>query len=122
MKFMRLLIALLLLAGCSHARIDASTRTSAGAVVPSAGTTVTSGQAGVHIQSYSLAAVVVAGMFMAGAIEDAREPRPMPSFSVFSDWFRGTPRPPQMADDRTVMELDCSKPIPEGFAGNLRCR
>jgi len=121
MNFMRFLLVLLL-AGCSHATIDASSRTSSGNVSPAAGTTVTSGQAGVHVESRALAAVVIAGMFMAAAVEDTREPRPMPSFSVFSDWFRGTPRPPQLADDRTVMELDCSKPIPEGFVGNLRCK
>ena len=120
MNFMRFLLVLLL-AGCSHATIDASSRTSTGSASPAAGTTVTSGQAGVHVESRALAAVVIAGMFMAAAVEDAREPRPMPSFSVFSDWFRGTPRP-QLADDRTVVEHDCSKPIPEGFSGNLKCR
>jgi len=120
MNFMRFLIVLLL-TGCAHATIDASSRSSSGSATPAAGTTVTSGQAGVHVESRALAAVVIAGMFMAAAIEDTRDPRPMPSFSVFSDWFRGTPRP-QLADDRAVTEHDCSKPLPEGFVGNLKCR
>jgi hypothetical protein len=113
------LLALMLLGACSHATIDASSRTSTGAVVPSAGTTVTSGQAGVHIQSSAVAAVVITGMFMAAAIDDAREQRPFPSFSVLSDWFRGTPAP-QLDPERRVSEQDCSKPIE--LSGNLKCR
>jgi hypothetical protein len=117
---MRFLLVLLL-AGCSHVSIDASTRSSAGTVVPSAGTTVTSGQAGLHVDSSSLAAVVVAGMVIAAAVDDAREPRPFPSFSSFTDWFRGTPPPPPLAPDRRISEQDCTKPL-EASGGNLKCR
>jgi hypothetical protein len=119
MKRMRFLV-LLLLMSCSHVTIDASSRTSAGSVVPSAGTSATSGQAGLHVESRALAAVVIAGMFMAAAVEDARQERPFPSFSVFSDWFRGTPAP-ELAADRPVVEHDCTKPMPQ-FSGNLKCR
>lgn len=91
-----------------------------GGAPPAPGTSVTSGGVGVHVHSHSLAAVVVAGMFMAAAIEDSREPRGFPSFSSFADWFRGTPAP-QLAADRPISEHDCSKPLPE-ITGNLKCR
>jgi hypothetical protein len=121
MRAIALVLVMVALSACSRATIDASTRTSTGAVAPVAGTTVVSGRGGVHIESRALAAVVIAGMFMAAAIEDARDPRPFPSFSVLSDWFRGTPRP-QLAHDRVVVEHDCTQPIPEDFTGNLKCR
>jgi hypothetical protein len=118
---MRFLVVLLL-AGCSHAAIDARSNTSTGAAVPSAGTTVTSGSAGLHVESRSLASLILAGMFVAAAIDYSREPRPFPSFSeTFGDWLRGTPAP-QMAHNRNVVEQDCTKPLPEDLAGNLKCR
>jgi hypothetical protein len=119
MTRMRLLVVVLL-AGCSHATIDVGANTSAGSVVPSAGTTVTSGTAGLHIQSPALAAVVITGMVMAAALDDARQERPFPSFSLFSDWFRGTPAP-ELAAGRRISEQDCSRPIDPSL-GNLRCR
>jgi hypothetical protein len=116
---MRFLLVLLL-AGCSHVTIDARTRTSSGSATPPApGTTVTSSKAGLHIESRALAAVVISGMFIAAAIEDAREQRPFPSFSVFADWFRGIPAE-QLTPDRPVSEQDCTKPVE--FTGNLKCR
>jgi hypothetical protein len=115
---MRFLLVLLL-AGCSHVTIDARTRTSSGSATPPPGTTVTSSQAGLHIESRALAAVVITGMFLAAAIDDAREQRPFPSFSVFSDWFRGTPAP-QLTPDRPISEQDCTKPVE--LTGNLKCR
>jgi hypothetical protein len=108
---MRFLLVLLL-AGCSHVAIDASSQSSSG-------TAVTSGRAGLHVESRSLAAVVIAGMFIAAAAEEARDPRPFPSFSVFSDWFRGTPRL-ELDFTRPIAEQDCSKPVE--FTGNLKCR
>jgi hypothetical protein len=98
---MRLLVVLVLLAGCSHAHVDAS------------------GQTSVHLESRSLAAVVLAGMFLAAAVEDVREERAFPSFSVFSDWFRGTPKP-ELDPERRVSEQDCTRPVE--LAGNLKCR
>jgi hypothetical protein len=109
---MRFFLLPLLLAGCSHVTVDASSQSSPG-------TAVTSGRAGLHVESRSLAAVVIAGMFIAAAAEDARDPRPFPSFAVFSDWFRGTPRP-ELDSSRPVAEQDCSKPVE--FTGNLKCR
>lgn len=117
---MVLLLVVLLLVGCSHATINASTSSSAGAVVPSSGTTVTGGSVGVHVHSHSLAAVVIAGMFLAAAIDHSREPRPFPSFSTsFGDWLRGTPAP-ELHPDRPISEQDCTKPVE--LTGNLKCR
>jgi hypothetical protein len=100
---MRFLLVLLL-AGCSHVQIDSN---------------VSSAQAGLHVESRSLAAVIIAGMFIAAAIEDARDPRPFPSFSTFSDWFRGTPKA-ELDAQRRVSEQDCTRPVE--LSGNLKCR
>jgi hypothetical protein len=104
-------LLLLLLAGCSHASINASGNSSSGTVT-------TGGQASVHVESRSLAALVIAGMFIAAAVEDARDPRPFPSFSTFSDWFRGTP---ELDPTRRISEQDCSQPL-DFSQGNIRCR
>jgi hypothetical protein len=63
--------------------------------------------------------VVVAGILAAAVIEDLREEKPVPTLEVFSDWFWGTPALP-LAEDRPIVEHDCSKPIP--LTGNLKCR
>jgi len=120
MKLVPLLLAAALAGGCSHARIDAGIATGAANVPPPAGTSVASGSAGLHIQSHSLAAVVIAGMFMAAAIDHSREPQPFPSFSTsFGDWLRGTPAP-GLHPDRPISEQDCTKPVE--LTGNLKCR
>jgi hypothetical protein len=97
---MRFLALLFLLAGCSHASIHA-------------------GGATVYVESSSLAAVVMAGMFMAAAAEDTREPRPYPGFASLSDWWRGPPVP-ELDPSRNVSEQDCSRPVALG--ANLKCR
>lgn len=118
-----LLVALLvlILAGCAHARVDAVSSASIGSAPPPPGTTVSGGSVGVHVHSHSLAALVIAGMFVAAAADYQREPRPMPSFSSFADWFRGAPPPPEPAAGRKVTEVDCTQPLPE-ISGNLKCR
>jgi hypothetical protein len=73
---------LLLLAGCSHATIDGSKA---------------------HVESRPLAAIVVAGMFIA----------------EFADWFRAPPRA-ELDPTRPVSEQDCTRPVELG--GNLKCR
>jgi len=118
---MRFLVVVLLLAGCSHVTIDARTNTSTGGAVPPPGTSVTSGSAGLHIHSHSLAALVIAGMFIAAAVDYSREPRPFPSFSSVADWFRGAPPLPELDSGRRIGEQDCTKPIDESL-GNLRCK
>jgi hypothetical protein len=115
-----LVVVLLLVAGCSHVSIDARSHTGAISAVPPAGTSVTGGGASVSIHSHSLAALVIAGMFMAAAIDYSREERPFPSFSTFSDWFRGTPRR-ELSADRPVAERDCTQPLGE-LSENLKCR
>lgn len=107
---MRFLL-LLLLAGCSHATIDASSSSSS--------SRSTGAHAKVHVESRSLAAIVVAGMFIAAAAEEAREPRPFPSFAEFADGFRAPPRA-ELDPTRPVSEQDCTRPVELG--GNLRCR
>ena len=105
-------LLVLLLAGCSHASINASGSS------PS-GTVGTGGQASVRVESRSLAALVIAGTFIAAAAEDLRDPRPFPSFSSLADWFR-IPPAPELDPTRRVSEQDCTQPIELG--GNLKCR
>jgi hypothetical protein len=108
---MRFLL-LLLLAGCSHASINASSNTSSG--------TATGAQAGLHVESRSLAALVIAGMFLAAAADEAQDPRPFPSFSTFSDWFSGTPKA-ELDPERKISEQDCTRPVDYSL-GNIRCK
>jgi hypothetical protein len=100
-------LLILLLAGCSHATVE-SAGIAGGA------------QAHVHVESRSLAALVIAGMFLASASEEMREPRPLPSFSALSDWFRGEPRA-ELDPTRRVSEQDCTRPVDYSL-GNIRCR
>ena len=97
---MRFLALLLLLAGCSHASIHAGSNLAS--------------SASVYVESGSFAAVVLAGMFMAAAAEDVREPRPYAGFASLSDWWRGPPVP-ELDPSRTVSEHDCSRPVPLAF-------
>ena len=57
-----------------------------------------------HVHGGSLAAVILAGMLIAGTAEDIRNPQAVPV----------------MQPDRAVSEQDCTKPIELG--DNLRCR
>jgi hypothetical protein len=106
-------LLVLLLAGCSHASINASGNSSPATVT-------TGGQASVHVESRSLAALVIAGMFIAAAAEDARDPRPFPSFSSLADWFR-IPPAPELDPTRRVSEQDCTRPL-DHSQGNIRCK
>lgn len=92
------LVLLLLLTGCAHTAVSATSG------APATGTTVTGGSVSVHAHGHSLAALVVAGILMAS----------------FADGFRGAP-PPEMAAERKVLEHDCTQPLPED-GGNLKCR
>jgi hypothetical protein len=114
MRLVAVLLALAMLAGCAHTH----TSVNAGAV---SGTTSASASVSVHGHSNSLAALVIAGMFIAAAADYARDPYPPPSFAEFADWFGGPPPPREMAEGRRINEQDCTKPIEEA-AGNLRCR
>ncbi len=79
-----------------------------------------SSSAGVYVQADgALAAVILAGMVVSAAVEDARNPQPFPSLSVFREWMGSSP-PPPMDPNRSVSEQDCTKPV--NPAGNLRCK
>ena len=114
MRLAALLLAVAMTTGCAHTH----TSVNAGAV---SGTTSASASVSVHGHSNALAALVIAGMFIAAAADYSRDPYPPPSFATFADWFRGTPPPPEMDASRRVNEQDCTKPIDES-AGNLRCK
>ena len=116
MRAAALLLIVAMAGGCAHSH----TTINAGAGTASS-STVTTGSVSVHAHSHSLAALIVAGMFLAAAVDYNREPRPMPSFSTFADWFRGTPPPPEMAADRRINVQDCTQPI-DISRGNLRCK
>ena len=123
MKAIALVLLLTLAGGCSHTKIHASASASTGqAALParsSVTSTATGGSVSVHVHSNSAAALVIAGLLVASAIDYAREDLPFPSFSTFSDWFRGTPAP-ELSPDRAISEQDCTRPIE--LSGNLRCR
>jgi hypothetical protein len=101
MRVVAVLLALAVFAGCAHTH----TSVNAGAV---SSTTSASASVSVHGHSNALAALVIAGMFIAAAADYARDPYPPPSFS-------------EMTEGRRINEQDCTKPILEA-AGNLRCR
>lgn len=110
------------LAGCAgHAQIDASANTSTAGTVPSAGTTVTSGSAGVSVRSSALAGIVIAAGVAAAAIEYSREELRWPSFGGSFAPFPGQGPAPELAPGRLVNDQDCTIPI-EDRSANLRCR
>ena len=104
MKSAVVLLAAVVVMGCSHAQIDVNGGASVNA----------------HSHSNAVAAVLIAGMFLAAAAEEARDPRPLPSFATFADWFRGTPPTPPMDPQRAIVEQDCTGPI--DFSVTLKCR
>jgi hypothetical protein len=63
---------------------------------------------------------IFTGLFVGNAIEESRNPRPMPDMSAFDPWLR-TPEPAPLAPDRKVSEQDCTKPV-DTTLGNLRCK
>jgi hypothetical protein len=115
MRVVALLLALML-AGCAHTHTTAAV----GAGTAS-GTATTGGSVSVHGHGHGLAALVIAGLFIAAAADYSRDPYPPPRFSDFADWFRGAPPPPAMDASRRINEQDCTKPLDEA-AGNLRCK
>jgi len=102
-------LVLLLLAGCSHVSISASTSPPPS---PAAGTAQVTGGG-------PLALLLIAGVAASTANENWTEPRAYPSWSLLPDWFWSRP-PSPLAVDREVSEQDCTKPIQ--LTGNLRCR
>jgi hypothetical protein len=121
MKVAAVIVAAALAYGCSHTTINANSSASTGPAAPTAGTTTTGGSVSVHAHSRSLAALVIAGMFIAAAVDYSREPRPAPSFSEFADWFRGAPPPRELDSGRRISEQDCTRPLDYSL-GNIRCK
>jgi hypothetical protein len=76
--------------------------------------------AGCSGSNNALNTVIVTGVIAGAAIEESRNPRPMPDLSAFDPWLR-TPEPAPMAADRKVSEQDCTKPI-DYTLGNIRCK
>jgi len=112
-----LAVSCVLASGCA-ARYEAR----GGNVAGQSGTSVTTGSAGLQVQTgtnSSVAAALLAISLLAGAIEYSREPRPFPSPATLMP-ERMEPVP-QLAPDRIVSEQDCTRPI-DFAAGNLRCR
>jgi hypothetical protein len=109
------LLAVVVIGGCAHTHTSVNAGT--GSV---SGTTTTGGAVSVHGHSDGLAALVIAGMFIAAAADYSQNPPP-PRFSSFADWFRGTPPTPEMDPSRRINEQDCTKPV-DFSAGNLRCK
>ena len=105
------LALLIALAGCSTSvRVNSVSTGAGGAQV----------QGQVH--GRSLAAVILAGLLIGAAVEDAREERPFPSLSAFfSDWMGIDRRVPELLPGRHINEQDCTRPI-DHTQGNLRCR
>jgi hypothetical protein len=96
------------IAGCSaHMRVNSNT------------SAPRSGGLSVQVHGRSAAALIIAGMFVAAAVEDAREPRPFPSFATFKDWFSPPPAP-ELAPGRHISVQDCTRPVE--LSGNLKCR
>jgi hypothetical protein len=102
-----IVVCVSLAAGCaSRSQVNASSNTAAGGISqPPAGTTVTSGSAGLRAQtagSNSIAAALIA----IGLLSAAAPP---------------SERAPELAADRLVNEQDCTRPL-EPSTGNLRCK
>lgn len=86
-----------LLAGCAHTHTTVSS---------GSGTTATGASVSLHGHGHGVAALVVAGLFIAAAADYLNNP-----YAVS----------PEMDAGRRVNEQDCSKPV-DLSAGNLKCR
>jgi hypothetical protein len=94
-------------AGCTHTQVGVNSSAGPRSAVVSGAQVNGSG---------AIAALAVAGLVAAAAVEDSREARMSPGLS---DWLWSRPAP-QMRPDRAIQEEDCTKPIE--LSGNLRCR
>jgi hypothetical protein len=101
------LLAVLLLAGCSHTQVDIGAGSAQGGV-------------SAHIEGgRGLAALLGLSILAAGIVETESARHSASPFMTISE---GTSRHvPPMAEDRRVSEQDCSKPIDYSL-GNIRCK
>ena len=107
------LTAAVLLSGCAHSSIQIRSTNSptipAGIAPSGASHSSAAFQADVSLGAYL--SVLLFSHLLAG-FQDDRD-----------DWRYGAAerRPPQLAEDRNIVELDCSQPI-DRPSGNLRCK
>ncbi len=105
------------LAGCAtNSYTWVSAGSLAGGTLPAAGTTVSSGYVNVSVASSS-AAGALAGIALLGFVFHGHLNGYWDEGSGYGPW---RPIPP-LAEDRTIHEQDCSKPI-ENSSANLRCK
>lgn len=105
------------LAGCStHSYTSISAGALTAGTLPAAGTTVSSGYVNVSVGSSS-AAGALAGIALLGFVFHGHLNGYWDEGSGYGPW---RPIPP-LAEDRTIHEQDCSKPI-ENSSANLRCK
>lgn len=115
MKAVLAAVFLALAAGCSSHSVVA---VGAGAPPPAVqGTAITSGASGLSITTTSGAAAL-ALVLTFGAVDYALNPRPLPDPSSF---FTQSAPAPQLAGNRRINEVDCTKPV-DLTLGNLKCK
>ena len=107
------LAAAFLLLGCANAdiRLRSGSSSAAGAGTPASGTSYATAVIRADVRPGGFFALLLFGHFMAGYEGDYRDGR---------DFLSGR-RPPELAEDRNVVEMDCRLPM-ERPTGNLRCK
>lgn len=111
MKRMILVMAIAL-AGCgSEYVVRAST---GGPIAAGSGTSITTGPEGLYVAIGLSAAAAEALAWLTGAA----------IYGAMLMDERGHPglRPMPMREDRTIVEVDCTQPLPADIVGNIRCR
>jgi hypothetical protein len=105
------------LGACAHADVAVDSRSAA-----TSGSSVTTGGVGLHVSGNAMAAVLAAGVIVAGTLSERDDP-PSSGYHSISEWFSG-PAAPKMDPRRRVSERDCTQPMTpeEEKQGNLRCR
>ncbi len=116
----RALMTLFLIVALSGCASNSYTWVSAGSLtagtLPAAGTTVSSGYVNVSVASSS-AAGALAGIALLGFVFHGYRN----GYWDEDGGFGPTRTIPALAEDRTIHEQDCSKPI-ENLTANLRCK
>ena len=109
MRLVALLLAVALVAGCSHAAVAVGSSAAPSGAVAAPGTA--------SISTGSTAAALGLVLIF-GTIDYMNNPQSMPSPSSL---FMTMPPAPELAPGRRISEQDCSKPVDLSL-GNLRCK
>ena len=111
-----LVLVALLLGACAHSDVGINSRS-----VSAPGSTLTSSGASIQVSGSAMAAVLAAGVIVAGTLSERDDPPAR--YHSLSEWFSGAPAP-EMEPGRKVSEQDCTKPLSREaeMRGNLRCR